>query len=161
MKIGLLALFGTTAIQYFQAEIEALLIDDVFSHIYVQNVEGELKIVCDIVKERDLHVHTKKIREIIISDNISDEHKISLLKIKLDFIINVECNGKIRFLLMAILAGIITFMVSGFGGLALILEPLYRLFKEGRISKALYNQILKVLARHWEWQAISVEHLVD
>lgn len=120
-----------------------------------------MKIVCDIVKERDLHVHTKKIREIIISDNISDEHKISLLKIKLDFIINVECNGKIRFLLMAILARIITFMVSGFGGLELILEPLYRLFKEGRISKAFYNQILKVLARHWEWQAISVEHLVD
>ena len=66
--------------QYFQAEIGALLIDDVFNNICVQDVKRNLKIVCDIVKEHDLHLHTKTMREIIVSKNLSDEHKISLLK---------------------------------------------------------------------------------
>ena len=161
LKTGLLALFGTTAFQYFQAEIEALLIDDVFNHICVRDVEGDLKIVCDIVKEHDLHLHTKTMREIIVSKNMSDKHKISLLKIKLDFIINGECGGKIRFLVMAILASILTFTISGVGGLALILKALYRLFQEGKISKAVYTQIVKALAKRWGGSAVPVEHLLE
>ena len=107
-------------------------------------MEGNLKIVCDIVKEHDLHLHTKTLRKIIVSKNLSDEHKISLLKIKLDFIINDECGGKIRFLVMAILAAIRTLTISGVGGLVLILEALYSLFQEGKISKAVYTQIVKL-----------------
>lgn len=102
LKIGLLALFGTSAIQYFQDEIEALLIDDVFTHVCVRDAEGNLKIVCDVVNELDLRLHTKAIREILVSKTLSNEHKISLLKIKLDFIINGECEGKFRFLVMYI-----------------------------------------------------------
>lgn len=161
LKIGLLALFGTSVVQYFQAEIEALLIDDVFNHVCVRDTEGKLKIVCDIVEELDLRLHTKAMREIIVSNSLSDEHKISLLKIKLDFIINGDGVGKFRFLVMAIIAAILTFTVSGVGGLALILEALYRLFQEGKISKAVYKQIIKALARRWGKSAVPVEHLLE
>jgi len=150
LKVGLLALFGTAAFQYFQNEIEALLIDDVFNHVCVRrDAEGNLKIICEIVKELDLPSHTKAMREIIVSNTLSDEHKISLLKIKLDFIINGECAGKFWFLVMAIIATILAFTISGVGGLALILEALYRLFQERKISKAVYNQIIKALAKRW------------
>jgi hypothetical protein len=100
-------------------------------------------------------------REVIISKALSQEQKISLLKIKLDFIINGECAGKSRFLVMAILAAILTFTISGVSGLALILEALYRLFQEGKISKAVYKQIIKALAKRWGGNAVPVEHLVE
>jgi hypothetical protein len=61
---------------------------------------------------------------------------------------------------MAIFGGVVTVTVLGVGGLALILEPLYRLFQDGKISKALYKQILKVLAKRWG-ESVPIEHLLD
>ena len=150
----------TAGIQHFESEIEALLVDDVFKHLCVQKVDGELKVVCDIIQEHELDLHTKSMKSLIIFNNLGREEKISLLKIKLDFIINGECAGKRRFVVMAILAAVITVSISGVGGLALILEALYRLFQEGKISKAVYKQILKVLAKKWG-ASVSVEHLLD
>nr|YP_010516880.1 hypothetical protein ON958_pgp038 [Haslea pseudostrearia]UXN44662.1 hypothetical protein [Haslea pseudostrearia] len=161
VKIGLLTIFGTAVVQYFQAEIEAILIDDVFNHICVRDTEGNLKIVCNIVKEHELHLHTKSMRELIVSNNLSDEQKISLLKIKLDFMVNDECGGKARFLVMVIIAATLTFTISGIGGLTLMLEALYRLFQEGKISKAIYNQIIKALAKRWGGDVVPVEHLLE
>ena len=160
LKLALLSIFTTAGIQYFQSEIEALLVDDVFKHLCVQKVDGKLKIVCDIIQEHELNLHTKSMKALIVSNNLGREEKICLLKIKLDFIINGECAGKRRFLVMAILGAIITFTVSGVGGLALILEALYRLFQEGKISKSLYKQILKVLAKRWG-AGMPVEHFLD
>ena len=40
------------------------------------------------------------------------------------------------FLVVAILGAVLAFTISGVGGLALILEALYRLFQEGKIGKA-------------------------
>jgi hypothetical protein len=62
---------------------------------------------------------------------------------------------------MAILAAILTFTISGVSGLALILEALYRLFQEGKISKAVYKQMIKALAKRWGGNAVPVEHLVE
>lgn len=161
VKIGLLTLFGTAAVQYFQAEIEAILIDDVFNRICVRDTEGNLRIICNIIKEYELHLDTKSMRELIVSNNLSDEQKIFLLKIKLDFIVNGECGGKARFLVMIIIGATLTFTISGIGGLALILEALYRLFQEGKISKAIYNQIIKALAKRWGGDVVPVEHLLE
>lgn len=158
LKLALLSVFATAGIQYFQSEIEALLIDDVFKHICVQNVNGELKVVCEIIQEHDLNSHTKSLKSLILSNNLGREEKISLLKIKLDFIINGECAGKRRFLVMAIIAAVITVTVSGVGGLALILEALYRLFQEGKISKALYKKIVKAIGKK---AGVPVDHLLD
>lgn len=160
LKIAIVSIFTTAGIQYFQSEIEALLVDEVFQHVCVQNVDGKLKVVCDIVKEHDLTLHTKSMKALIVSNNLGREEKISLLKIKLDFIINGECGGKRRFLIMAILAAVISFTISGVGGLALILEALYRLFQEGKISRALYEQLVKAVARKWGGK-VPVEHFLD
>lgn len=97
LKIAILSIFATAGIQHFQSEIETLLIDDVFNHIYIWDVDGELKIVCDIAQEHELNLHAKSIKSLIVSNDLTQEQKISLLKIKLDFIINAECKGKTRF----------------------------------------------------------------
>jgi hypothetical protein len=99
-------------------------------------------------------------KSLIVSNNIGMEEKISLLKIKLNFIINGECAGKRKFLVAAILAAVITVTISGVGGLALILEALLQLFEEGKISKALYKQLVKILAKRWGAK-IPIEHFID
>lgn len=161
LKLAILSLFATAGIQHFQSEIEKLLIDDVFNHICIQNVDGNLKVVCDIIQENNLSVHTKDIKSLLIGTVLTQEQKINLLKVKLDFIINGECGGKTRFLVMAILGAVLTFTISGIGGLTLILEALYRLFQEGKMSKALYKQIVKALARKWGGNAIPLDYLLD
>ena len=161
LKIAIISVFATAGLNHFQSEIQTLLIDDVFNQVCVREVDGQLKIVCDIVQEHELNLHTKSIKSLIVSEKLSQEQKVSLLKIKLDFIINGECGGKTRFLVVAILAAILTFTVSGVGGLALVLEALYRLFQEGRISKALFKQIVKTLTRRWGGEKIPVDHLLD
>ena len=102
-------------------------------------------------------MHAKGIQSLILSHSLTQEQKINLLQIKLDFIINGECGGRTRFLVMAILAAILTFT----GGLALILEALLRLFQEGKISKSLYKEIVKALARRWGAKAVPIDHLID
>ncbi len=161
LKIAILSVFATAGFQHFQSEIEKLLIDDVFKDICVKNVDGDLKVVCEIVQDHALNSHAKSIGSLIVSNNLSQEQKISLLKIKLDFIINGECGGKKRFLLMAILAALLTFTISGVGGLALILEALYRLFQEGKIGKALYKKLVRALARKYGGESIPIDHLLD
>lgn len=159
LKVALVSIFVTAGYTNFQSEIEKLLTDNVFKYVCVANAEGELKIVCDIIKEHELDLHSQSLGGLIASNNLGKEEKISLLKIKLDYIINGECSGKARFLLVSILAALITVSISGVGGLALFLEALYRLFQEGKISKALYNQIVKALARRWGWSKIPIDHL--
>lgn len=141
IKIGLIALFATAGANYFHEEIEKLLVDNVFQNMCVRDVDGKLKVVCDIVQDHELNLHTKAIKTLLVKNNLTQEQKISLLKIKLDFIINGECKGRPRFLLVAILGAILAVTISGIGGLGLILEALYRLFKEGKIDEALYKEI--------------------
>lgn len=160
LKIGMLTLFASAGVQHFQTEVETLLVDEVFNEICLQKVDGQLKIVCDIVKEHELNLHAKSIKSLIIANDLTQDQKISLLKIKLDFIINGECRGKTRFWILASLGGVLIVTVSGVGGLALILEALYRLFEEGKIGKALYKQILKILAGKWVRKNVPVKHLL-
>lgn len=155
LKIALCSVFATAGIQHFQSEIEALLVDEIFQKICVKEVDGQLKIVCDIIKDHELDLHSKSMRELIVSESISRDDKIKLLKIKLDYIINGECAGKKRFFIVFILAILITVTISGVGGLALFLEALYRLFQEGKISRALYEAIIKSLKKK-----VPVEHLL-
>lgn len=147
LKIALVSVFTTAGIQYFHQEIQTLLVDDVFTQICGKKVDGQLKIVCDLIKDHELDLHTKSMKELIVTSNLSRDDKINLLKIKLDFIINGECAGKKRFLIVSIISALLTVCVSGVGGLALFLEALYRLFQEGKISRALYEQILKIVRK--------------
>ena len=158
LKVAVFSVFATAGIQHFQSKIEALLLDEVFKHICSKDVDGQLRVVCDIVEDHGLNLHTRTIQELIVSKSISRDDKINLLKIKLDFIINGEFAGKKRFFIMIMIAALITVCISGVGGLALFLEALYRLFQEGKLSRALYEQILKALAKKYG-KEVPIEHL--
>jgi hypothetical protein len=161
LKIALLSGFATAGYIHFMQEIEILLTDEIFEEVCVKELDGQLKIVCDIINEHDISFHSKSLKELSVNSYLSNDDKINLLKIKLDFIINGECAGKTRFLLVSILAALMTVCVSGVGGLAIFLQALYRLFQEGKISRALYEQIVKIISkRWWRWNKVPVEHLL-
>ena len=137
LKIAIISVFATAGIQHFQSEIKALLVDDVFNNLCVKDVDGKLKVVCQIVQEHDLNSHAKSIKSLIISNDLNSEQKISLLKIKLDFIINSECMGKRRFLVMAVVTAVLTCIVSGVDGIAMLLEALYPSFSRRKDIKSI------------------------
>ena len=143
----------------FYDEIIALLADDVFNSVCVKDTYGNLKILCDIIKEYSLKSHITEMKEIILSSQLSNKYKISLLKIKLGFIRNGEYGGKSKFLIVTLLVIILIFTVSGVGGLTLILEALYHFFQEGKISKAVYAKIVKILSKRWFRDGIPIDHL--
>jgi len=156
LKFGLLSVFATVGIQH---GIEALLVEYVFKRLCTQKTGCELTILCDIIREHELDLHTKAMELLIVSNRLGREEKVCLLKIKLDCIINGECGEEKRFLLMSILAILLTCTISGVGGLALVLEALLRLFQEGKISRSMYKYALKVLAKRWGAE-VPVEHLL-
>ena len=160
LVIAMLASFSVVTIQAFILEIQTLLSDEVFKYVCVQNLEGEprIKILCDIIENHDLH--TKAMETLIVSNKLTRAETVSLLKIKLEYIINLRAPGKIRFLLMTLLAGVTSWTVSGTGGLAIFLEALYNLWKEGRISRAVYEDILRILPRIWGVR-IRIDHFRD
>lgn len=160
LKIALISVFTVAGSQYYLKEIQELLVDDVFNEICVKEVNGQLKIVCDTIKEHELNLHSTSIKKLIISTSLSRNDKIKLLKIKLDFIINGECTGKRRFLIVAILAALITVCFSGVTGLAMFLEALYQLFQEGKISRALYKQLLEIIKDIKDKLPVPIEHLL-
>lgn len=88
-----------------------------------------------IIQEHDLNSDTKEIKKLILSNELSQENKISLLKIKLDYIVNGECEGKMRFVVVFLIGLIITFTISCRGGFTIILEALYQLFQAGKVRK--------------------------
>jgi hypothetical protein len=157
IKVGIVMLFFLAGAQHFNHEIETLLADDVFNKVCVKNVDGKLKIVCDIIKDNNLNFHSNSIKQLMVATNLSNEDKINLLKIKLDFIINGECAGKTKFMVLAIIGIIVGVCFSGITGLTIFLEALYRLFQEGRISRALYEQIVESVKSRWF--KVPVEHL--
>jgi hypothetical protein len=163
LKIALISAFAIAGFnQYFTQEIEALLVDNTFKELCVKEVDGRLKVVCDIIEEHDLNSHSRSVQKLIITQDLSRDEKINLLKIKLDFIINGEYSGKKRFMIVSIIAALITVCVSGVGGLTIFLNALYRLFQEGKISRAVFEQIfnqalLKSAVKRWV--KVPVEHL--
>lgn len=89
---------------------------------------------------------SQSLKTLVGHNNLTREYKITLLKIKLDYLINGDHNFERKFLLQVILTITIALCFSGIGGLALFLDPFRRLLKEGRISDAFYQEILKMVA---------------
>lgn len=147
LKISIISVFLTAGFKVFQDEIEQILLDNSFYNLYTKDVDGNLKIVCNIIEEHELASHTTAVKTLIIDKNLTHDQKINLLKIKFDSIINCEYLGSRQFLLVILLGIILSVTLSSVGGLTLILEALYRLFQEGKISKTLYKQIAKRLSK--------------
>jgi hypothetical protein len=89
-------IFATTGFQYFNQEVETLLINDIFNQVSAKKADVKLKIVFGIIEKYELNLHSKAIKKLTVSRILSKADKITLLKIKLDFIINDEYTGKKR-----------------------------------------------------------------
>lgn len=113
----------------------------------VKGVDGKLKVICDTVEEHKLNLYYKYSKILIVSNNISRNAKINLLKITFDFIINGKCGMKNKFINVFIVATLITACISDVGGLALFFEALYWLFKKVKIFRTLYKNILKIVSK--------------
>lgn len=99
------------------------------------------KEIADMIEEFELLDLPSKIRGIVVKDNLSRDHKIVLLKIKLDSIINGDYPNK-KLAVAAILASVLaTVLLAGPYGIMLFLAALYQLWKEGKISTAMYKKI--------------------
>lgn len=71
LKIAIISIFVTTAIRHFQSEIKTLLMNDIFKHVCVWDVDGQLKVMCDIIHEHELNLRTKFIKSLIISNKLT------------------------------------------------------------------------------------------
>jgi hypothetical protein len=147
MKVALITLFLTAGANAFVEEIQSLLVNQGIIELCAKNKElgdPQLKVICRIIEDNDLLDQSKAMRKLIAANDISNEHKIALLKIKFDSLINGEYVGKKRFILTILLGLILTFTISGIGGLSLLLEALRRLWEEGKISEILYRKLVKI-----------------
>ena len=148
LKFALIGLFATAGIRHFEKEILSLLTNNIFQKICNKNlVDKDLNIVCNIIKEHDLYGQSDSLKTLIVNNNLSNEQKITLLKIKLDYIINGQFAGKKRFIIIIFLGTVLILTTSSVGGLALILEALYRLFKDGQLEEKLYVKLLAILKK--------------
>lgn len=112
LKAAILSVFFTAGVVHFQSEIENLLKEAIYDDLCKQGtaeiVDGKLKFVCKIVEELQLGEHSNTIKDIIIREGLTNDQKISLLKIKLEYIFSGESPGKKRFLLLGIIGLILS-----------------------------------------------------
>ena len=94
-----------------------------------------------------MYGQSDSLKTLTVNNNLSNEQKITLLKIKLDYIINGQFAGNKRFIIIIFLGTVLILATSSVGGLALILEALYRLFKDGRLEEKLYVKLLAILKK--------------
>lgn len=127
----------------FQEEILALLSSkDLIKEC--SKAKPSIKIeICEIVDKLDLVGLKDNVRELVIKENLTTDQKITLLKIKLDAVINSEYPNK-RVALIAILTAIMASLILvGPYGIMVFLAAIYQLWKEGRITTAVYKQMKK------------------
>lgn len=132
----------------FQEEILALLSSENLIEECLKkngNVKTE---ICEIVEELDLVGLKQNVRELLVKENLTRDQKITLLKIKLDAVFNGEYPNK-KLASLAILTAIMaSIMLVGPYGIMIFLSAIYQLWKEGKISTAVYNQMKKEALHH-------------
>ena len=79
LKLALISVFVTAMYYNFDDEIQKLLAADVFKLLSKKETKGNLKIVCDIVKEYNLDIHSPTMSELIVASHLSNPSKINIL----------------------------------------------------------------------------------
>jgi hypothetical protein len=146
-KIALIAMFSTAGLQSFHNEITELVKDPFTELMCHKEADGKLKLVCDIVEKNKISLDPLSKNQIILNPNFSNTDKINLLKIKLDYILNGDIPGRKRFVIISLLAILISVSLTGVGGLVIFLEALYQLFREGKISRSVYEYFKAMILR--------------
>lgn len=142
-KFAIVAATAFFGYDMFQEEIIALLSSkDLISACSKKNSIIRIE-VCKIVEELDLVGLKDNVRELLVKENLTSEQKITLLKIKLDAVINSEYPNK-KVALLAILTSIMASLILvGPYGVMIFLAAIYQLWKEGKISTAVYKKMAK------------------
>ena len=127
----------------FKGEILALLSsEDLIKECLKENGKVNPEI-CKIIEELDLVGLKQNVRELLIQENLTQDQKITLLKIKLDAVFNAEYPNK-KLASLAILTAIMaSIMIVGPYGIMIFLSTIYQLWKEGKISTAVYSKLTK------------------
>ena len=150
LKIAILTAFTTAGIQHYQAEIEELLMYSVlrpFCNEKTKDIKDNVSVVCDILQDHDLLSQPDSVKKLIIANDLTREQKTALVKMKLDYLINGAYPGKRKFLVRILFALLLVFTLSSTAGLSIFLDALHRLWIEGKISNAVYNDILERLGQ--------------
>jgi len=103
--------------------------------------------LCVLIRENNLACESDAINGILLDNNISYENKVRLVRIKLDWLIDGEYKGKKKMLITFLIGLIMCVAVSGTGGLAVMLDALYQLFKADKISDVTYRYLTERLFR--------------
>lgn len=146
-KIAMLANLGVGSWNYFypDQEFEELLVTEVLKLCLPKEDE---EIFCNLLNLTELELHSLSFKELIIAENVENIKKIDMIKIRLDFLINHEGIYKWRFLLISSIAVIISLCGSGTAAIALFMQALSDLLKEGKISKTMYDILIKIIQKH-------------
>ena len=147
-KSALLTATAYFGYDMFKEEILALLSsEDMIKECLKKN--GRVRVeICEIVEELDLVGLKENVRELLIKENLTRDQKITLLKIKLDAVFNAEYPNK-KLALLAILTAIMaSIILVGPYGIMIFLAAIYQLWKEGKISTAVYKQMRKEALQH-------------
>jgi len=143
LKVALILAFTSAGGLHYNKEIIKLLTDkQVISSCFK---DGKIlnEPICKLVRKYGLNLHTKQINELILNENLTRDDKISLLSIKFESVLHGDYAGKKQMFAVLALGVIIAVCVSGTGGLALILDALYKMFTSGKLSKAVYERLVK------------------
>lgn len=135
-KIAVLVFGLTLAINMFFGK---LIIAEILKILGKQT--DDLKLPQEMIHDLNLYHHTQSIKTLLANENLSERDRISLLKIRLDFLVNGEAIGKESIVVLSILIYLLG-LTSNLGKLYTFLAALFRLFKKGRISKDLYMELL-------------------
>lgn len=144
-KVALALACFSFGLDMFMEEIIAFLSSDKLMETYKAGElpEGLSIRLQKVVEELDLLNMNEKMRGLMLDKYLDRDQKVYLLKIKLDSIINGDYPNKnlaVTMLLLGILGAIV---LTGPYGIMVFLSALYQMWKEGKISTAIYKQVQK------------------
>lgn len=137
-----IALFAATAFfgyDTFQAKILSLICSD---KLVKEPANRTVKInMFQMAEELDLLNLKENVRKMLIKEDLTQDQKVTLLKIKLDSVLNSEYPNQ-NIALIAILTAIMAAIsVVGPYGITTFLAAIHQLWQEGKISTAVYKQM--------------------
>jgi hypothetical protein len=142
LKFAIASVMLVHCLNNFQDELVKL-ISEASMYTHLSKSSGKCaKLIHKFATENEIYETTKKLRETLIKHNLTFEDKVEFIKIKLAHILKMKKYANKKIIILLIIGIILSCCLSGIIGLSAILEALRRLLIEGKISEALYNELV-------------------
>ena len=116
--------------------------------------DGKIPIkINEIINDLDLEELDSSISKLVLNKDLSEDQKIKILTIKLNRLINGEYSNKTIVVVAILISILLSLIIFERSGLRIFLSAIYRLWKEGKISRETYERLAKEAIR----KAIPVE----